>query len=208
MYCYPELVTDELLSEVADNPKVAKYLDIPFQHTEDAVLKAMNRRGSKRELKELLGKIRGRIDGAVVRTSVIVGFPGETEEDFEELCQFLREEKLERAGVFAYSQEEGSPAALMEPQISEEVKLRRAEKVSDIQREIMDEYNRSMQGKMVTALCEGYDRLAECWFGRSYADAPEVDGKIFFSSRHKIEAGEFVTVLITGELDGDLLGQV
>ena len=204
-YLYPDLVDDELIDTVASEPKVVKYLDIPIQHISDGILKKMNRRGTGAEIEALLTKLRARIPGLVLRTSLITGLPGEGEAEFEELCAFLRRAKLERAGVFAYSPEEGTPAYRMDRPDSETA-AHRAELAVDIQSEIMDEYNASRLGTVLEVLAEGYDRLAECWYGRSYADSPEVDGKVFFTGGSP-QAGEFIRVRITDTLEGDLMGQ-
>ncbi len=204
-YLYPDLIDDELIDTVAAEPKVVKYLDIPIQHINDGILKKMNRRGTGAEIEALLTKLRRRIPGLVLRTSLITGLPGEGEAEFEELCAFLRRMKLERAGVFAYSPEEGTPAYNME-RPDEETAAHRAELAVDIQSEIMDEFNAARMGTVLEVLAEGYDRIAECWYGRSYADSPEVDGKVFFTGGRP-RAGEFIRVRITDTLEGDLVGQ-
>jgi ribosomal protein S12 methylthiotransferase len=165
----------------------------------------MNRRGSKAYLDELFTKLRDRIPGLVLRTSLIAGLPGEGEEEFDELCQFLRKHKLERVGAFVFSPEEGTPAAKMEYP-DQETAERRVEILVDLQSRIMDEYNESKLGQTVTVLCEGYDRLAECHFGRTYADSPDIDGKVFFDSPVRLREGSFVEVEITEIMDGDLVG--
>lgn len=206
-YLYPDGMTDELIDVMANEEKIVKYLDIPIQHINDNILKAMNRRGTKSEIVELLVKLRSRIPGVVLRTSIICGLPGETETEFDELCDFLREYRLERAGIFAYSPEEGTPAALMEGRPDPETAQSRVELAVDIQSRVMDEYNRAMIGKTIKVLCEGFDRYAECYFGRTYADSPDVDGKIFFSSAEKLPVGAFVFVKVTGTIDGDMWGE-
>jgi len=203
-YLYPDMVDDELIDTVASEPKVVKYLDIPIQHIDDGILRRMNRRGTGSEVEALLTKLRQRIPGLVLRTSLITGLPGEGEEEFEALCTFLRRMKLERAGVFAYSPEEGTPAAKMERPDTETAE-RRAEVAVDIQSRIMDEYNQSRLGSVLEVLTEGYDRFAECWYGRSYADSPEVDGTVYFEG--DCEPGEFCRVKITGLMDGELCGE-
>jgi len=204
-YLYPDMVDDELIDTVASEPKVVKYLDIPIQHIDDGILRRMNRRGTGSEVEALLTKLRQRIPGLVLRTSLITGLPGEGEEEFEALCTFLRRMKLERAGVFAYSPEEGTPAAKMERPDTETAE-RRAEVAVDIQSRIMDEYNQSRLGSVLEVLTEGYDRFAECWYGRSYADSPDVDGKVFFTGGDPVP-GEFISVRITDTLEGDLIGE-
>ena len=204
-YLYPDLIDDELIDTVAREPKVVKYLDIPLQHINDGILRRMNRRGSGAEAEALLQKLRSRIPGLVLRTSLITGLPGEGKAEFEELCAFLKRAKLERAGIFAYSPEEGTPAFDME-RPDAETAAHRAELAVDIQSDIMDEFNASRLGTMQEVLAEGYDRFAECWYGRSYADSPEVDGKVFFTGKG-IVPGEFVKVRITDTLEGNLVGE-
>ena len=194
-YLYPDLIDDELIDTVAREPKVVKYLDIPLQHINDGILRRMNRRGSGAEAEALLQKLRSRIPG----------LPGEGKAEFEELCAFLKRAKLERAGIFAYSPEEGTPAFDME-RPDAETAAHRAELAVDIQSDIMDEFNASRLGTVQEVLAEGYDRFAECWYGRSYADSPEVDGKVFFTGKG-IVPGEFVKVRITDTLEGDLVGE-
>ncbi len=206
-YLYPDKIDDELIEVIANNEKIVKYLDIPIQHINNRILKAMNRHDTGEEIRALFKKLRERIPGVVIRTSLIVGFPGETDEEFEELCDFLKEYKIERAGVFAYSREENTRAGELEDQIDEDVKLRRAELVGALQARVMDEYNANMEGKTITVLTEGFDKYSECYFGRSFADSPDVDGKVFFHGKKGIRPGEFIEVQITEELDGDLLGE-
>lgn len=205
-YLYPDQFTDELIDVIASEPKVVKYLDIPIQHINNGILRRMNRRGTGDEIRELFSKLRERIPGLVIRTSLIAGLPGETEAEFEELCGFLREAKLERAGVFPFSPEEGTPAAAMDDRCDADEAARRAEFIMDIQAEVMDEFNERQLGRTLRILCEGYDRFAELYYGRSWADSPDVDGKVFFTGR--AVPGEFVLVQITDILDGDLLGEI
>lgn len=205
-YLYPDMLTDELIDVIAHEPKVVKYLDIPIQHINDEILRRMNRRGTGAEIEALLKKLRERIPGLVIRTSLITGLPGEGDAEFEELCSFLRRAKLERAGVFAYSPEEGTPAFDM-PRPDTETAERRAELATDLQSRIIDEFNEARLGTELEVLAESWDRFAECWAGRSYADSPDVDGKVFFTGEH-IEAGEFYRVTITDILGGDLIGEV
>ncbi len=206
-YLYPDELDDELIDAIAGEPKVLKYLDIPIQHCNDRILAAMNRRGDKAYLLALFRKLRERIPGLVLRTSIIAGLPFEGEAEFEELCDFLRTVKIERAGVFPYSPEEGTAAARMENRVDEEEARRRAELLVDVQSRIMDEYNERMQGEVVEVLCEGFDPASMGYIGRSYAESVEIDGKICFSSEREREAGEFVNVRITGTMDGELTGE-
>ena len=205
-YLYPDLIDDELIDTVASEPKVVKYLDIPIQHISDGILQKMNRRGTGAEIEALLAKLRQRIPGLVLRTSLITGLPGEGEAEFEELCAFLKRAKLERAGVFAYSPEEGTPAFRMD-RPDAETAAHRAELAVDIQSEIMDEFNATRLGTVQEVLAEGFDRFADCWYGRSSADSPDVDGKVFFTGA-SVKPGEFVRVRITDTLEGDLVGKV
>ena len=207
-YLYPDRIDDELIETIAGEEKIVKYLDIPIQHINNRILKAMNRRSGRAEIEAIIEKLREKIPGVVIRTSLIVGFPGETDEEFEELCDFLKEYKIERAGVFAYSREENTSAYDMDEQIDEDVKLHRAELVGALQARIMDEYNSSMFGKEIKVLVEGFDKYSECYFGRSFADSPEIDGKVFFRGKPGIRPGKFVFVTIDDELDGDLLGEI
>ena len=206
-YVYPDEIDDELMDVMAQEPKIVKYLDIPIQHCNSKILKLMNRRGDGDFLRSLFAQLRSRIPGLVIRTSIITGLPGEGEEEFEELCQFLREQRLERVGAFAFSPEEGTPAAQMEYPDAE-VAQKRAEIVEMIQSGIMDDYNASMLGKTMEILVDGYDEEMEQFFGRTYADSPEIDGKVWISSEEPLQEGEFVTVKIDGCVDGDLSGYV
>ena len=206
-YLYPDEFDDELIDAIASEPKVLKYLDIPIQHCNDKILSAMNRRGDKEYLTALFQKLRARIPGLVLRTSIITGLPGEGEAEFEELCDFLRAVKIERAGVFPYSPEEGTRAAQMENRVDEEEARRRAELLVDVQSRIMDDYNESKQGEVVEVLCEGFDPASMGYVGRSYAESVDIDGKIYFSSERDLDAGEFVNVRITGTMDGELTGE-
>ena len=206
-YVYPDEIDDELIEVMAQGPKIVKYLDIPIQHCNSKILKLMNRRGDGEFLRSLFAKLRSRIPGLVIRTSIITGLPGEGEEEFEELCQFLRELRLERVGAFAFSPEEGTPAAQMEYPDAE-VAQKRAEIVEMIQSGIMDDYNASMLGKTMEILVDGYDEEMEQFFGRTYADSPEIDGKVWIASEEPLQEGQFVAVKIDGCVDGDLSGYV
>ena len=207
-YFYPDEVTDELIEVVASERKIVKYLDIPLQHCNDGILKAMNRRGTKAQIEALLSKLRARIPGLVIRTSIICGLPGEGEAEFEDLCGFLRENALERAGVFAFSPEEGSPAADMPDQVPEDVKRHRVERLVDLQSGVMDAWNEARLGTVMEVLCEGFDPDMGCWAGRTYADSVDVDGHVYFTAGGMVPAGSFVNVRITGTADGDLTGEI
>ncbi len=206
LYAYPERITDELLEVIATEEKIAKYLDMPIQHCNGEVLKNMNRPGNREKLEALIKKIREKVPGITLRTTLIAGFPGETDEQFEELCEFAKEMDFERLGCFAYSPEENTKAGEMENQLPEDVKSHRAEIITDAQITSMIMKNEEKIGKTVTVVTEGFDRLGECYFGRSESDAPEIDGKIFFTSDKKLEIGDFTEVLIEDTLDVDLLG--
>lgn len=209
LYCYPDAITDELLTVMAEEEKIVKYMDLPLQHCNGNVLKNMRRPGNRDELLALVAKIRAMVPGIVLRTTLITGFPGETEAEFEELCGFAREVRFERLGCFTYSQEEGTLAGEMENQVEEEVKEHRMDVIMEQQMEIMQEWGEAQVGRELIVLTEGFDRYAECWFGRSTADAPDIDGKIFFTVGAKKPAyGQFVTVRITDCMDCDLMGEL
>ena len=190
---------------IASEPKIVKYLDIPIQHCNDKILKLMNRRGDGKFLAELFGKLRERIPGIVLRTSVITGLPGEGEEEFAELCEFLKEQRLERVGAFPFSPEEGTPAAEMEHP-DQEVAQQRAQMVEAIQSRIMDDYNQAMIGKTVTVLVDGFEEEYQQFYGRTFADSPEIDGRVWIASDEPLSEGTFVEVCIDGLIDGDLSG--
>ena len=207
-YLYPEAVTDELIEVIAKERKIVKYLDIPIQHANDGILKAMRRRSTKAEIETLFAKLRKAMPRVVIRTSLICGLPGEGEEEFEELCEFLKEQKIQRAGVFQFSPEEGTLAAAMEKQVDPEVAARRVELVVDLQSRIMDEYNQERLGTCMEVLCEGFDAAEGCFVGRTYADSVDIDGRVLFTAAGDVKAGEFVWVRITGMSDGDLTGEI
>ena len=207
-YLYPEAVTDELIEVIAKERKIVKYLDIPIQHANDGILKAMRRRSTKAEIETLFAKLRAAMPKVVIRTSLICGLPGEGEEEFEELCEFLKEQKIQRAGVFQFSPEEGTLAAAMENQVDPEVAARRVELVVDLQSRIMDEYNQERLGTCMEVLCEGFDAAEGCFVGRTYADSVDIDGRVLFTAAGDVKEGEFVWVRITGTADGDLTGEI
>ena len=206
-YVYPDEIDDELIDVIATEPKIVKYLDIPIQHCNSKILKLMNRRGDGDFLRALLKKLRAKIPGLVIRTSLITGLPGEGEEEFRELCDFLRETRMERVGAFAFSPEEGTPAAEME-HVDAETAQKRAEIVEMLQSEIMDEYNASLIGKTMEVLVDGYDEEAEQFYGRTYADSPDIDGRVWIASDEPVQEGAFVMVTIDGCREGDLSGYV
>lgn len=205
-YLYPDQITDELIDVIASEPKIVKYLDIPLQHVSKRILRAMHRPGDGAEFAALIENLRARIPGLVLRTSLIVGLPGETEEEFAELCTFLQETQIERVGVFEFSPEEGTEAAELPDQIDAEVKANRRLIVEELQSGVLDDYNTSRHGETMDVLCEGFDDEQQLWFGRTYADSVEVDGHVYFESDDTPQAGEFVPVLITESLGPDLLG--
>ena len=204
-YIYPDEIDDELIDVIAQEPKIVKYLDIPIQHCNSKILKPMNRRGDGAFLRELFAKLRSRIPGLVLRTSVITGLPGEGEEEFAELCEFLKEQRLERVGAFAFSPEEGTPAAEMEYP-DNEIALARAEMIETIQSRIMDDYSAAMMGREVEVVVDGYDEELTQYFGRTYADSPDIDGRVWIATEEPISEGTFVKVQIDSIIDGDLSG--
>ena len=208
LYTYPSTLTDEILQAFARSKQVCRYIDLPLQHISDKILKAMLRGGTKKQAVELIRKIRATIPEVVIRTSFIVGFPGETEEDFEELLEFMREAKFERLGIFRYSQEEGSPAAVLPDQVPEKIKEERFHRAMQLQQEIVREVNRSFIGRELRVLMETQDEKdPERWTGRSYMDAPEIDGSVLVRTRKALSVGKFYTVKITDIQDYDLIGQ-
>ena len=206
-YVYPDEIDDALIDVIAQEEKIVKYLDIPIQHCNNKILKLMNRRGDGDFLRSLFHKLRERIPGIILRTSVITGLPGEGESEFEELCEFLKEMKLERVGAFPFSPEEGTPAAEMNHPDSE-VAQQRAQMIESIQSRIMDDYNERMLGRKLRVLVDGYDEEFEQFFGRTFADSPEIDGRIWIASDEPLVEGEFVTVCIDNVIDGDLSGYI
>lgn len=208
LYCYPERITDELLDTIANEEKIVKYLDIPIQHCSEDILSRMNRWGNAEQLEALMNKIREKIPGIIIRTTLITGFPGETEEQFEELAEFVQRIRFDRLGCFAYSREEGTKAYDMPEQIDEETAAHRADIIMEQQLSISAQNNSKLMDTVTTAVVEGFDRFGECWFGRTAADAPDIDGKIFFTSPHSLEIGDYVTIKITDALDYDLIGEV
>lgn len=209
LYCYPERITDELIEVMAREDKIVKYIDLPLQHCNEKVLKTMNRKGSKEYLTNLISKLRTAIPDITLRSTFIAGFPGETDEQFEELAKFAKEVKFQRLGCFAYSQEDNTPAAKLPNQIDDEIKNHRAEIIMEQQQLIMEEYAENMIGTEVEVLVEGFDKYAECYFGRTKGDAPEVDGNVFFTaSAIKPQVGNFVKVRITDFIGIDPVGEM
>lgn len=205
-YAYPGFFTDELIETIASNPKICKYIDMPLQHSEDSILKRMRRPGRQRDSRELIAKIRARMPEAAIRTSIIVGFPGETEEDFERLCDFVREMKFDRLGVFSYSCEEDTPASRLPDQVPDDVKEFRANTLMEIQREVAKDLGSKYIGKTIEVLVERYDGRSDVYIGRSPYDAPEIDGEVFISGCTP-EIGEIQKVRITHAYEFDLSGE-
>ena len=208
LYLYPDKITDELIAEIRDNDRVCKYIDLPIQHISDKVLSAMNRHGDGAMIRDAVCRIRAAIPDATLRTTAIVGFPGETEEDFTELCEFIKEARFDRFGAFTYSPEEGTAAAEMDDQIDEQVKQDRYDVLMQVQLAVSEEKLAASVGKRIEVLCEGYDAAAGVHFGRSRADAPDVDGKVYFTAPKKIRAGRFVEIKVTEAMDYDLFGEM
>lgn len=206
LYCYPDKITDELIAEMRDNPRILKYIDLPMQHISDRMLSAMNRHGDGKTVREVVAKLRREIPDIVIRTTFMVGFPGETEEDFLELCEFVKDSKFEHVGVFTYSREIDTPAYDFPDQIDEQIKQDRFDILMREQLEINEENNKKYIGKTIRVLCEDFDPVSEAHFGRSAADAPEIDGKVYFKAEHRIAPGSFVDVKIREVVDYDLYG--
>lgn len=208
LYCYPDKITDELVEELRTNDRLLKYMDVPVQHISDKILLAMNRHGDGKTIRNALKRLRDNVPGITLRTTAMVGFPGEDEEDFAELCEFVKEFKFDRFGAFTFSPEEGTVAAELDGQIDEQVKQDRYDILMQTQLTAFEDKNEEKIGSVQTVLCDGFDTVAEIHYGRSYADAPDVDGRIYFKSKKRIAPGEFVNVLITEALDYDLVGEV
>lgn len=207
LYCYPDKITDELLETMAKHPKVLNYIDLPLQHADDNILKAMNRRGDSAFLRETISKIRSYLPDAVIRTTFIVGFPGEGEKEFENLAEFVNEIEFDRLGCFSFSPQEGTPAFDMENQVEEDVKLRRGEIIMQDQLEIVTLKNNEKIGKTYRVLVEDYDGYTDSYTGRTYMDAPEIDGTITFTTNNNYETGDFADVVVIGVNDYDLIAR-
>ncbi len=208
LYCYPERITDELLETIASEKKLVKYLEIPIQHCNGDILDRMNRWGDTEKLENLFAHIREKVPNVTLRTTLITGFPSETKEQFTELSEFVNRVRFDRLGCFAYSQEEGTKASEFDGQIDEEVKHHRADIIMEQQMLISAENNEKLLGKELETVVEGFDRFGECWFGRTQLDAPDIDGKVFFTSEKPLSVGEYVKIKITDTLDYDLIGEV
>ena len=207
LYCYPDKITDELVEEIKNNDRVVKYIDMPIQHISESVLKRMNRHGGPEVIKSAVDRLRRAVPDITLRTTVITGFPGETEEDFTELCEYLKETRFERLGAFTYSREEGTPAYDFEDQIDEQTKQDRCDIIMDMQYDINAANNEAKVGKILKVLCEGYDPVSGAHYGRTEADAPEIDGKVYFTCPKRLPEGKIYNVKITEVLDYDLIGE-
>jgi len=207
LYCYPDKMTDELIAEIRDNPRIVKYIDLPLQHIADSVLRRMNRHGDGKTVRAVVKKLRDEIPGLTLRTTFIVGFPGETEEDFRELSAFVEEAQFDRMGVFTYSAEEGTPAARMPDQIDEQIKQDRMDLLMKQQMRISAALNEKKVGSTVRVLVEDFDPVSEAHFGRSVADAPDIDGKVYFKAPRRIAPGSMIDVKVREVLDYDLYGR-
>ncbi len=207
LYCYPDKITDELIEEMSTNDRLLPYMDIPVQHISDKVLTRMNRHGGAALIKETIKKLRERVPNIVLRTTAMVGFPGETEEDFNELCEFIKETRFEHFGAFTYSPEEGTAAAGFDGEVDEQTKQDRYDILMQTQLTVNEDRIEKLVGSTVKVLCDGFDTIADIYYGRTYADAPDVDGRVYFKSLKKVEAGEFVDVEVHEALDYDLVGQ-
>ncbi|MGL4798842.1 MAG: 30S ribosomal protein S12 methylthiotransferase RimO [Cellulosilyticaceae bacterium] len=208
LYCYPENLTDELIEEIATNDKVCKYLDMPIQHAANPVLKRMARKSTNEDLREKMDKLRARVPGIAIRTTLIVGFPGETEEDFEVMYNFVKDMRFDRLGVFTYSQEEDTPAAKLPDQIDEEVKIQRKDIIMELQHTISEELTREKVGREMRVLIEGKLSEEEVYIGRTYQDAPEIDGQVFIEFEGELISGDYVDVRIIDANDYDLIGEI
>lgn len=207
LYCYPDRITDELLDVMANENKVLNYIDLPLQHCNGKILKDMNRRGDKNSLTSLIKKIRDKVPGVIIRTTFICGFPGETDEEFNELAEFARDIKFERLGCFAYSQEEDTPAGERDDQVDDSIKQRRQQVIMEEQMQFMDDYCNSLIGNEMNILVEGFDAESQCWYGRSEADSPDVDGRVFLSTTFEILPGQFVRARVINSVDCDLVAE-
>lgn len=208
LYCYPDRITDELIETMKNQEKVVNYIDLPLQHADDKILKAMNRRGNQALIRNVISKLRTEIPDVVIRTTFIVGFPGEGEEEFETLAEFVNEIEFDRLGVFTFSPQEGTPAFDMEDQVDEDIKTRRGEVIMQDQYSIMEEKNNEKIGKTYRVVVEDYDGYSDSYTGRTYMDAPEIDGLVKFTSHKDLDIGDFVDVEIFDVEDYDLIGEV
>ncbi len=207
LYCYPDRITDELIETMKNQEKIVNYIDLPLQHADDKILKAMNRRGDQALIRSVISKLRSEIPDVVIRTTFIVGFPGEGEEEFETLAEFVNEIEFDRLGVFTFSPQEGTPAYDMDNQVEDDVKTRRGEVIMQDQYSIMEEKNNEKIGKTYKVVVEDYDGYSDSYTGRTYMDAPEIDGLVKFTSHKDLDIGDFVDVEIFDIEDYDLIGE-
>ncbi|WP_077610914.1 30S ribosomal protein S12 methylthiotransferase RimO [Clostridium sp. Marseille-P2415] len=207
-YCYPEEITDELIETIKEEEKICHYLDLPIQHASDRILKRMGRRTTKAQLREIVERLRREIPDMALRTTLISGFPGETEKDHEELMEFVDEMEFERLGVFAYSAEEDTPAAEFPDQVPEEVKVERRDAIMELQQEISYDHSQSMTGKILEVMIEGKVADESAYVGRTYMDGPGVDGMIFVQTGEELMSGDFARVRVTGAMEYDLIGEL
>jgi ribosomal protein S12 methylthiotransferase len=206
LYCYPDMIDDALIAEIRDNPKIIKYLDIPLQHSENRVLKLMNRQGTREDYLKLFEKLRKNIPNIAIRSTFISGFPTETEEEVEGMCQFLKEAKLTNCGFFAYSREPDTPAYKLKGQITYAEKKKRVKKLYTVQREVSREFLNGFIGKTIKVLCDGIDYDKNCFVGRTYFNAPDIDGKVYFNAQQAVQ-GEYYDVIVESCGDYDLFGR-
>ena len=208
LYCYPDRITDELLDVMAKSDKILHYIDLPLQHADVNILRAMNRKGDSERLLNLIENIRKHMPDVVLRTTLITGFPGEDETAFETLCAFVKEARFERLGCFAFSAEEGTPAAEFPDRVDEDVRRERGETIMDIQSRIFDEKSRECIGKVYKTVVEGYDPYTDSYFGRTWRDAPEIDGAAHFTCGYELHEGDMVEIEVFDVRDCDLIGEV
>lgn len=208
LYCYPDKITDELITELRENDRLLKYIDLPIQHISDRMLSAMNRHGDSEMIKNTVKRLREGVPGIVIRSTVIVGFPGESEDDFSQLCEYIKEAKFDRLGAFMYSREEDTPAYDFDNQIDEQVKQDRYDVIMTEQQTVLDGLNEKKVGQVIKVIVEGYDPDNKIFFGRSGADAPDIDTKVLFRGQNQLMLGSFVNIRITETLDYDLLGEI
>ncbi len=206
LYCYPDKITDELIDELRENDRLLKYMDIPIQHISNSVLRRMNRHGDREVIESAIERLRSGVPDIVLRTTAMVGFPGETDEDFEELCAFVKSARFDRFGAFMFSPEEGTEAYDMDDQIDEQIKQDRYDILMQTQLTVAEEKSRENIGRTLDVICDGYDTVAQIYYGRSYADAPDVDGRVYFKSKTRVASGDFVKVLVDEAVDYDLVG--
>ena len=208
LYCYPDEIDDELINEISQNEKVCNYIDIPIQHASNKILKAMKRRGNSDEIQNLIDRLRSSIKGVKIRSSLIVGFPGETKEDFKNLCDFVQTNKFDRLGVFIYSKEEGTIAYNLKGHVPATVKERRYKTIMEMQKDIIEKKNRNEYGRVYKTIVEGVSDDGIFYYGRTYGEAPDIDNQVYFTSMNPLKTGQFVNIRILNVLEYDLIGEV